>query len=136
MLNQNQYIPQSHPHPGETLEEKLQELGMGPKEFAVRTGKPEKTIIAVLKGQSAITPDMSVQFENVTKIPAHFWMNHQRSYDEYIAHVKRREVIVASVDWARKFPLADMIKKGWIKSVSTFEEKTVSLLSFFSVSSV
>jgi len=135
MLNQNQYFPQSHPHPGETLDEKLQELGMGPKEFAVRTGKPEKTIIAVLKGQSAITPDMSVQFENVTKIPAHFWMNHQRSYDEYIARVKRRELIVASADWAKKFPLADIINKGWIKSVSTLEEKTVELLSFFSVSS-
>ena len=29
-------------------------MGMGPKEFAIRTGKPEKTITAVLKGQSSI----------------------------------------------------------------------------------
>ena len=134
MLNQNQYFPQSHPHPGETLEEKLKEMGMGPKEFAVRSGKPERTIIAILKGQSAITPDMAVQFENITKIPAHFWMNHQRSYDEYIARMKHKEVIDASVEWARQFPLADMIKKGWIQSVSTIEEKTMQLLSFFSVS--
>ena len=82
MALQNQYFPQSVPHPGETLVEKLEEMGMGPKEFALRTGKPEKTITAILNGGSSITPDMAVQFENVTKIPAHFWMNHQRGYDE------------------------------------------------------
>ena len=75
MPNRNQYIPQSVSHPGETLEEKLKEMGMGPKEFAVRTDKPEKTIIAVMKGESSITADMAVLFEGVTKIPAHFWLN-------------------------------------------------------------
>ena len=66
MATQNQYFPQSRPHPGETLTEKLEEMKMGPKEFALRSGKPEKTIIAILKGESSITPDMAVQFENVT----------------------------------------------------------------------
>ena len=60
MAKQNQYFPQTRPHPGETLAEKLEEMGMGPKEFSLRTGKPEKTIIAVLKGESSITPDMAV----------------------------------------------------------------------------
>ena len=32
---QNQYFPQSRPHPGETLAEKLEEMGMGSKEFAI-----------------------------------------------------------------------------------------------------
>jgi len=38
MANRNQYIPQVAFHPGETLSEKLDELGMGPKEFAICTG--------------------------------------------------------------------------------------------------
>ena len=96
MAKQNQYFPQSRPHPGETLAEKLEEMEMGPKEFSLRTGKPEKTIIAVLKGESSITPDMAVQFENVTKIPANFWMNHQRGYDEYMAREKRKAAIDAA----------------------------------------
>lgn len=134
MDKQNQYFPQSVPHPGETLEEKLEEMGMGPKEFALRTGKPEKTIIAVLKGESSITPDMAVQFENVTKIPAHFWMNHQRGYDEYIAREKRKAAIDEAVAWAKQFPLADMIKKGWLPTVSTIQEKTMEMLAFFGFS--
>ena len=134
MIKKNQYFPQSRPHPGETLEEKLEEMGMGPKEFALRTGKPEKTIIAVLKGESSITPDMAVQFENVTKIPANFWMNHQRGYDEYVAREKRQTVIQEALAWAKQFPLADMIKKGWLPQVNTIEEKAMEMLAFFGFS--
>ena len=35
-------------HPGEVFLEKLQELGMSVKEFAVRACKPEKTVIDVI----------------------------------------------------------------------------------------
>ena len=131
MARQNQYYPQSRPHPGETLAEKLEEMGMGPKEFALRTGKPDKTITAILNGDSSITPDMAVQFEAVTQIPAHFWINHQKSYDEYIARVKRQSVIEEAVEWARQFPLKDMIKKQWLPDVTAIEERAASLLSFF-----
>ena len=134
MAKQNQYFPQSRPHPGETLAEKLEEMEMGPKEFALRTGKPEKTIIAILKGDSSITPDMAVQFENVTKIPANFWMNHQRGYDEFVAREKRQTVIEEAVTWAKQFPLADMIKKGWLPPVATIQEKTMEMLAFFGFS--
>ncbi|MBS1631968.1 MAG: HigA family addiction module antidote protein, partial [Bacteroidetes bacterium] len=133
MAKQNQYFPQSVPHPGETLDEKLKEMEMGPKEFALRTGKPEKTIIAVLKGDSAVTPDMAVQFENVTKIPANFWMNHQRGYDEYIARVKQQETIEQAIEWAKSFPLTEMIKKKWLPAYSTIKDRAASLLSFFAV---
>ena len=134
MTKENQYIPSIVFHPGETLGEKLEELNMGPKEFALRSGKPEKTIIAILHGKSAITPDMAVQFENVTKIPANFWMNHQRSFDEFQARLKRQAVIEAATGWAKQFPLSDMITKGWLPERYTLEEKTMELLAFFGFS--
>lgn len=135
MVKQNQYFPQSVPHPGIDLAEKIEELGMGPKEFAVRAGKPEKTITAILKGESSITPDMAVQFENVLRIPANFWMNRQRSYDEYEAREKRKVVLKESVSWAKLFPIADMIKKQWLPNVNPIEEKTAALLAYFGISS-
>ena len=134
MAKQNQYFPSVVFHPGETLAEKLDEMEMGPKEFALRTGKPEKTIIAIVNGKSSITPDMAVQFENVTRIPANFWMNHQRGYDEYIAREKRRTVIQEAVEWAKLFPLADMTKKKWLPQLATIEEKTIEMLAFFGFS--
>lgn len=130
----NQYNPQIAFHPGETLTEKLEELGMGPKEFSVRTGKPEKTVIAILNSKSSITPEMAVQFEHVLKIPAHFWLNMQRNYDEFLAREERKELLAESTEWARKFPIADMVKNGWLPAKATIEEKTSELFAFFSIS--
>jgi len=79
----NQYFPQIQFHPGETLAEKLEELGIGLKEFSVLTDIPEKTIIAGMSAKSSITPEMAIQFEQVLKIPAYFWLNHQSEYNEY-----------------------------------------------------
>ncbi len=134
MATKNQYFPQSIPHPCETLVEKLQEIGMGPKEFAVRTGKPEKTITAVLKGESCITPEMAIRFENVLKIPASFWIENQREFDEYIARAKRVTVIEEAIDWAKSFPYAQMANFGWVPVTRKAEGKVEGLLQFFSFS--
>ncbi len=96
-------------------------MGMGPKEFGIRTGKPEKTIFAIIKGESNITADMAVLFESVTKIPAHFWLNSQRAYDEFVARQKRNEMIVLAVVWAKQFPLVAMIKNNWLPLCKTME---------------
>jgi HTH-type transcriptional regulator / antitoxin HigA len=81
----NQYQPNVVFHPGITLKEKLEEMKMSNKDFALRTGKPEKTIIAVLKGESSLPADMAILFEKVTHIPVSFWINKQTNYNEYVA---------------------------------------------------
>lgn len=90
MATLKKFVPPVEFHPGITLSEKLKEMGMSVKEFAVRTSKPEKTIFAVIGGKSSVTSDMAVAFESVTKIPAHFWLNMQRGYDEYIARQREK----------------------------------------------
>lgn len=130
----NEYHPQSVSHPCLTLVEKLKEMRMGNKEFAVRVGKPEKTISAITKGTSSITPEMAVKFENVLKIPASFWLNKQRRYDEYIARIKRQESINNAIDWGKKFPYAKMASLGWVATTRKIEEKVAELFNFFGVS--
>lgn len=122
-------------HPGRTLSEKLSEMGMSIKEFAVRTSKPEKTIIAVIGGKSSITTEMAVSFENVTKIPASFWLRKQQSYDEYVERKHREAAAAASAEWMSKFPMAEMVKRGWIPAADSLEGKVQSLFSFFAISS-
>lgn len=135
MIPQNEFILDIAFHPGETLAEKLEEINMGPKEFAIRTGKPEKTINAVLKGESAITSDMAILFEDVLQIPARFWLKQQYEYDEYIARQKRQSVIALAKDWAAAFPYAEMAKLGWIIPTRKVEEKVAHLFKYFGVSS-
>lgn len=134
MSKPNEYFPQSVTHPGADLAEKLEEMDMGVKEFAIRTDKPEKTIIAVIKGDSAITPDMAVQFEQVLKIPAHFWLNRQRQYDESMARTKQQEMIRQAEAWARSFPLKEMLRLKWIRAYTNYGEAVTALFEFFGIS--
>lgn len=135
MATVNEFYADIAFHPGETLAEKLEELKMGPKEFAIRTGKPEKTIIAILKGDSSITPEMAVLFESVLKIPASFWIKRQCNFDEYKAREKRALAIEKAKDWAKCFPIADMVRCGWLTARTKTEEKVIELFHFFGVSS-
>lgn len=131
----NRYNPTIVFHPAETLREKLEEMGMGIKEFALRTGKPEKTIIAVLNEESSLTPEMAVLFENVTKIPAKFWINKQARYNEFIARKRYDEAIAGAEEWAKEFPYAEMAKHNWVTPTRKTKEKATNLLSYFGVAS-
>jgi addiction module HigA family antidote len=133
--NRNTYKPETVSHPGTTLSEKLKELGLGSKEFAVRTGKPEKTISHILNEESSITADMAVLFEGVLKIPANFWMKRQAAYDEAVARLKRQEAIESAKSWVANFPYANMAKLGWVASTRKLEEKVENLFNFFAVGS-
>jgi addiction module HigA family antidote len=92
MTKKNEYFPQSRPHPGVTLLEKLEEMGLSVQEFAEYTGEPEKVIHAVLNGNGTITDHLAVKFETVTQIPAHFWLNSQRNYDSFLNRKKYQQV--------------------------------------------
>ena len=111
-------------HPGKTLNNKLNEMGMGVKEFSERTGKPEKTIFAVLNGDSSVTSDMAIIFEKVTGIPAHFLLAKQKNYDEFLARKKQEELMASASAWAKKFPVSEMANKGWFAPGKTCAEKT------------
>ena len=129
----NKYYPESVTHPKEILIESLEENNIGAKEFAIKTGKPEKTITAVLKGESSITPDMAVLFEQVLKIPVHFWLEAQKNYDEYKARVSYQSNIESAIEWASSFPYAKMANYGWVSKTRVAKEKVINLFNFFGV---
>lgn len=134
MATLHQYYPQTVSHPGTTLHDILQEKDMGAKEFAIRTGKPEKTISDVLNGKSGITPEMAILFEQVLKVPSHFWTNRQKNYDEYLARLEYQKTIEEGVDWSKTFPYPQMASLGWVERTTKKEEKVINLFEFFEVS--
>jgi addiction module HigA family antidote len=131
----NKYYPESVTHPKEILIESLEEKNIGAKEFAVKTGKPEKTITAVLKGESSITPDMAVLFEQVLKIPVHFWLEAQKNYDEFKARVSYQTNIENATEWASTFPYAKMANFEWVPKTRIAREKAINLFHYFNVAS-
>ncbi len=70
-------------HPGETLKEKLQEMGLSFKEFADITTIPEKEIRLITSCKSDIDEPTAVLLERGTGIPVFFWLRKQEKYNFY-----------------------------------------------------
>ena len=81
MTTKYAYQPDYAYHPGETLAETLDELGMSQAELAHRMGCPLKTINQIIHGKASITADTALQLEQVTGVPASFWNSAQRNFE-------------------------------------------------------
>lgn len=120
-------------HPGEVFWEKLQELGMSVKEFAVRACKPEKTVIDVIKGRSAVSPEMALLIEYVTGMSAEMLLRWQSEYDAQQARTRMAIKPEEISKWMSLLPVEDIVKNGWLPSLTNDIEMANSLLRFFGV---
>src|SRR4030043_1031045 len=89
--------------PGETLRETLEFLGMTQAELADRTGRPKKTINEIMAGKAAITAETALQLERVLGVPASFWNNLERNYQENLARAKEERHLQKQYEWLNKF---------------------------------
>ncbi|MFZ5906348.1 MAG: HigA family addiction module antitoxin [Nitrospirota bacterium] len=131
----NQFIPDYAVPPGETLLETIEAIGMSQAELAERTGRPKKTINEIIKGKAAITPETALQFERVLGIPAGFWNNLERNYQETLARLNEQKSLQRQINWLKKMPLNVLIKMGWVKKHSDRVQQLQAVLNFFGVAS-
>ena len=82
---QNQYHPNDVSPPGETLLETIEAIGMPRTELAMLMGQPVHLIHDIIQAKAAITEETALQFEQVLQMPASFWMNRERRYQELLA---------------------------------------------------
>lgn len=134
-LTETEYHPDVFLHPGDHLQELLDEQGMTQVELARRTGRPVKTINEIVKGRVSITTDTALQLERVFGVPAHFWVNLENNYQEHLARTKEHQRLLSQVGWLKKLPVKQMIQRGWIQKRNSSAEQVDELLNFFGVSS-
>ena len=68
-------------HPGETLREDLDALGMSAAELARRIELPVNVITESLKGRRAVTGDMALRLGRFFGTSGEFWLNLQKLYE-------------------------------------------------------
>ena len=129
------YTPGKMEHPGVLIEEKLQEMEMSVKEFALRADKTEQAVLDVIQGKSSITPEMAILAEYVTGMSAEVLLNWQKEYDARKARDRFAERQMKEKSWVASFPLEEMMENGWIER--KIEERGLmdSLLRYFGVAS-
>jgi addiction module HigA family antidote len=130
---QNQFTPDYAVPPGETLQETLDALGMSQAELARRMGRPIKTISEIINGKTAITPETAIQFERVLGVPATLWNNLERNYQAALARLQEREQLVQYAAWVKTFPIAEMVRLGWLPACADVLCQAEVLLRFFGV---
>lgn len=131
----NQYMPDYVSPPGESLLERLEELGMTQAELARRTGRPQKTINEIIRGKASITPETALQLQRVLGTPASYWNNRQQQYLEHQARMRERAALSQEIDWLKRFPVKAMASKGWIQLCENKVDQLVEVLGFFGVAS-
>lgn len=78
----NQFTPDYLSHPGETLLEILESLNMSQGELAEHMGQTPEFVNEIIQGQTHITVDTALLLEQVTQLPASFWMEREKQYQE------------------------------------------------------
>ena len=68
-------------HPGETLREDLDALGMSASELARRIEVPANRITGILNGRRAVTGDTALRLGRFFGTSGEFWLNLQKLYE-------------------------------------------------------
>ena len=72
-------------HPGETLREDLDALGMSAAELARRIEVPVNRITQILNGRRAVTGDTALHLGHFFGTSGEFWLNLQKLYELRLA---------------------------------------------------
>lgn len=75
-------------HPGETLRDDLDALGMSAAELARRIEVPVNRITGILNGRRAVTGDTALRLGRFFGTSAEFWLNLQKLYELRCAEQK------------------------------------------------
>jgi addiction module HigA family antidote len=128
------FVLPSVAHPGEIISEYLEFNGWTQRDLARRTALTPKTISEVCNGKAAVSPVTALALEKALQRPASFWLSLQRQYDE--AEARKQETAKAEgwAPWARKFPVKEMRRWGFLAPESHGSDAQ-DLLFFFGVAS-
>ncbi|MDE0097631.1 MAG: HigA family addiction module antitoxin [Gammaproteobacteria bacterium] len=82
-------------HPGETLREDLEALGMSAAELARQIHVPVNRITEILNGRRAITGDTALRLGRFFDTSGEFWLNLQKLYELRVAEQKSGKEIAS-----------------------------------------
>ncbi len=117
-------------YPGIFLEEELDARGWSQIDLAEILGKSSTDINLIIKGKRSITPEMAIALGDAFDTGAEFWMNLETQYQLANATYKQTDVSLKAKLYD-KFPVREMIKRGWIESSSNIEVLRSRFCEFF-----
>jgi len=131
-----EYAPDYAVHPGEVLGERLAAYGMSQTELARRIGMSTKTLSQIVNGKAPVTPETAIQLERTLGVSARLWTGLDANYRLHEARRLAALHTEAHLEWARRFPYAELVRRGVVEATRNITERANELLEFFGVGSV
>lgn len=122
--------------PGEFLREELEARGWTQAEFAEIIGKDTRLVSEVISGKRAVTPETAIALGQALETGPEVWMNLESQYQLSKVRSFGQESITQKARLHSKFPVREMVKRGWIEATKNIEILENQILKFFEISSV
>src|SRR5262245_4573371 len=121
--------------PGEFLRDELDARGWTQTEFAEIIGRPPRLINEIIAAKRSITPETAQDFAAALGTNAQFWMNLETAYQLSKAR-PAAETIIRRARVHEKFPIRDMVKRGWLDDSPNIDVLETRVLVFFNLTSI
>lgn len=134
MPSQRSFSPEWTVHPGATVADSLEALGMTQATAASRLGVSKKHLNDVVRGRAGIQPEFAHALSLVLGSTPEFWLRLQAHYDAETVRLESENRMAEShADWVKSFPITEMKKLNWITHSGSVASKANALLQFFAV---
>ncbi len=121
-------------HPGTFILEEMEAREWMQVDLAYILGMSPQQLNPILKGKNSITPDLANSLGDAFDVPAELFANLQKIYDLQKAKLPDPGVRTRA-RWASKFPVREMIKRGWIEETEA-DLLDVQMMRFFNTNSI
>jgi len=139
VIESKKYLPYEPDYavpPGRTLLETLEHREIDQHELAQRIGVSAKHVNQIIVGNASITFETALKLESATGVPARFWNNLERNFQERRARVVQRTRLAADLNWLECIPTKELADRRAIKPTSNPVEFLERVLAFFGVADV
>lgn len=131
----NARIPAEVFPPGEFLREELEARSWSQQELADILDRPPRLISELIAGKRAITPETAKGLADAFGTSPDYWMNLEGQYQ--LSKVKvPNDNVVRKARLYDKFPVREMLRRGWIQASENVEVLEQRFCTFFSISDV
>lgn len=121
--------------PGDSIQEHIDAAGMSQAELAERLGRSIPKLNELIRGKAPITKETAAKLEYVLGVPASFWLNLERQYQDVLFEIEQMEFLEQCKAWVQGFPLPELRKLKVVSDTRDKKRLTADLLKFFRVAS-
>lgn len=134
----NDDLPARLTPPGAVLRSELDSRGWTQKDLAEILDRPAQVITEIIRGTKQITPETALELGAALGTPADLWTNLETAYRLQLARSRHTgsAIIARRAKVFDRLPIAEMIKRGWIRASKDIDELDRQACEFLGVRNI